>query len=99
MDVLTDQAKASAAQLPAAEAARCIARLDELRNECGCSTGMRFFLVTLVVYTAAWFWYPFISSPWLAVLAGIFTLFLAAGFGKLIGILTARYRLRRTIQD
>ena len=99
IDILTNQAKASAAALQSDEAARWITRVDELRNECGCSLGMRFFLATLVIYPAAWFWYPFISSPWLAALAGIFALFLAAGCGKLIGILIARYRLRRTIHD
>ena len=99
IDILTDQAKASAATLQADKAAHWIARLDELRNECGCSTGMRFFLATLVIYPIVWFWYPFISSPWFAALTGIFVLLLAAGFGKLTGVLVARYRLRRTIHD
>jgi hypothetical protein len=96
-----DQARASAAALPPGEAARWIEKLDKLQNECGCTVGARFFFTALLVYPAVWYWLlrPRLSSLWYAALIGVVVLLLAAGLGKLTGILIARYRLRGAIQS
>ena len=96
-----DRARASAAALPPDEAARWIEKLDKLQNECGCTVGARFLFAALVIYPAVWYWLlrPRFSSLWYAALIGVAVLFLAAGLGKLTGILIARYRLRRVIRN
>ena len=93
------QARASAAALPPDEAARWIEKLDKLQGECGCDIGARVFFAALVIYPAVWYWLlrPRLSSLWYAALIGVVVLFLAAGLGKLTGILVARFRLRRAI--
>jgi VIT1/CCC1 family predicted Fe2+/Mn2+ transporter len=91
-----EQARASAAALPPDEAARWVERLDELRDDCGCAVGARFFFATLLAYPAAWYLLlrAALPTPWHAVPAGLVLLFLAAGLGKLTGVLIARRRLR-----
>lgn len=95
-----DQVRASAAALPPDEAARWIEKLNKLQSECGCDFGARVFFAALVIYPAVWYWLlrPRLSSFWYAALIGVVVLFLAAGLGKLTGILVARLRLRLAVR-
>lgn len=96
-----DRAKASAAVLPPDEAARWVERLDELQDECGCTVGARFFFTALVGYPVIWYWLlrPRLPSLWYAALVGVVVIFIAAGLGKLTGILLARRSLRLAIRS
>jgi biotin transporter BioY len=59
--------------------------------------GARFLIGTLVVYTAGWYWLLGRAdlSLWYAAAIGIVVSLLAAGLGKLVGILVARHQLDR----
>lgn len=99
--VLLEQARASLAAFPPDEAALWIDKFDELENECGCAVGARFFFAALLAYSAIWYWLirPNHASLWYGALIGFVVLFLAAGLGKLTGILIARSSLRRTARS
>lgn len=85
-----------ASGLPPGQATRWIAETHALRTSCGCETGAWFMAVAVVGYPVLWYWQlrASLASPWAAVLAGLIVVFIAAGAGKVTGLLVARLRLR-----
>jgi hypothetical protein len=100
-DTLFDLTQASLTQLPPGEAARWATKLEELRKECGCAVGARFFVATLVIYPAVWYLFlrPEFPSPLYATLVGVALTVLAAALGKMTGLLFARRRLRLALRS
>jgi hypothetical protein len=75
-------------------------RLNQYRNECGCSLGAK-FMATACVLTAAWL----LTQPDLVSFALLWRLpltlvivIMAAGFGKLTGIKIAHRQARREVE-
>lgn len=89
------------AALPAEEAARAQARLDELEHACGCALGSAVAFVALTVYVAVLSLGPGLlaDSWWVSVGAGAAVFVLAAGAGKTLGQLRARQQRERLIDE
>jgi len=83
------------------QAVRWSAETDDLRRSCGCEVGAWFMGAALVLYPALWYWRlrPLLGSPVAAVLVGLAVLFVAAGAGKLTGLLIARTKYRSRLRQ
>jgi len=87
--------------LPRQEADRAKARIDELDRACGCEIGATLAFGALAAYVAgAALWFGRLAeSTWLTVALGIAVFVLAAGAGKTLGLMRARSKRDRLVDD
>jgi hypothetical protein len=87
--------------LAEADAKRWEARLSRYYFACGCESGSVALLIALAAYVIALALAPggFGAANWRHVVAGVAVGFVAAGIGKVAGLIHARWRLRTTIRS
>lgn len=86
--------------LPADEAERVRARLHSLDTACGCEIGAAVALGALAAYAGAVAWLGRLAdSTWITIAVGVAVFVLGAGAGKTLGLMRARSRRDRLLDD
>lgn len=84
-------------QLDFRENARYEKLLNNWYNACGCELGAIFSLISIGGYML-YFFTSLKTFSWIHLRNGIIIFFLAALLGKCLGIIFAKYRLKRTVK-
>jgi hypothetical protein len=78
-------------------------KLTRYRNECGCNTGAIMSVLTISIYFLAMIVKTVNTSAfpvgWSSVVSLVLLFVLSAGFGKLVGIMSANIKYRNVVKD
>ncbi len=95
---VTGRIKLEVNQLKPEETLKFERKINNWHNACGCETGALFSMISIACFAI----YAFINVMpfnWILVRTSLIIFLMAALFGKITGILIAKFRLKRTVKQ